>query len=167
MKRTILLFAVLLMLPYGLAANDNPVEIGAVSWGRDLDKALRLSGQTGKPVFLLFQEVPGCRGCQDFGRTVLSNPRVVEVIESEFLPVLVYNNRGGEDRQLRERFNEPAWNFQVVRFLDSEGRDILPRKDRVWTVRHLASRMIETLQALGRSVPDSLRALAEKSPLGR
>jgi hypothetical protein len=155
------------MLPYGLAANENPIEIGAVNWGRDLDKALKLSGETGRPVFLLFQEVPGCSGCQDFGRTVLSNPRVVEAIENEFLPVLVYNNRGGEDRRLLERFHEPAWNYQVVRFLDSEGRDIIARKDRVWTVSHLASRMIETLQAVGRSVPDFLRALAEESPLGR
>ncbi len=126
-----------------------------------------MSGATGRPVFLLFQEVPGCRGCQDFGRTVLSNPRMVAAIETEFIPVLVYNNRGGKDRQLLERFNEPAWNFQVVRFLDAEGRDIIPRKDRVWTVRHLASRMIETLQAADRPVPDVLRTLAEKSPLGR
>lgn len=167
MKRIILILAVVLMLPYGVAANENPIEIGSVIWGRDLDKALRLSGQTGQPVFLLFQEVPGCSGCQDFGRTVLSNPRVVEAIESEFIPVLVYNNRGGEDRRLLERFNETAWNYQVVRFLDSEGRDIIPRKEGVWTVSHLASRMIETLQAVGRSIPDSLRALAEESPLGR
>lgn len=167
MKRTILILAVLLVLPYGLAAQDNPIEVGAVNWGRDLDKAYELSGRTGRPVFLLFQEVPGCSGCQDFGRTVLSNPRMVDVIESEFIPVLVYNNRGGEDRRLLERFNEPAWNFQVVRFLDAQGRDIIPRKDRVWTVRHLASRMIETLQAVGRPVPDALRMLAAESRLGR
>jgi len=167
MKRFILILAVFLIVPYGIAANENPIEIGTVTWGRDLDKALKLSGQTGRPVFLLFQEVPGCSGCQDFGRTVLSNPRVVEAIESEFLPVLVYNNRGGEDRRLLERFNEPSWNYQVVRFLDSEGRDIIPRKDRVWTVRPLALRMVETLQAVGRPVPGFLRALAEESPLGR
>jgi hypothetical protein len=103
----------------------------------------------------------------DFGKTVLSNPRVVKAIENEFLPVFVYNNRGGEDRRILERFKEPAWNYQVVRFLDTEGRDIIPRKDRVWTVSHLAMRMIETLAASERPVPDYLRALAEESPLGR
>ena len=155
------------MLPSGVVAIDNPIEIGSVNWGRDLDKALRLSSQTGRPVFLFFQEVPGCSGCQDFGRTVLSNPRVVEVIENEFLPVLVYNNRSGKDRRLLERFNEPAWNYQVVRFLDSEGRDIIPRTDHVWTVSELASRMIATLREVNRPVPDSLRALADESPLKR
>ena len=167
MKRTFLILAILLTSLYGFAAMDNPIEVGTVNWGRDLVQALSLSGQTGRPVFLLFQEVPGCSGCQDFGQTVLSDPRVVAVIEREFIPVLVYNNRGGADGRLRERFNEPGWNFQVVRFLDAAGRDIIPRKDRIWTVQHLAARMIETLQTVGRPVPDALRALAEESPLGR
>ena len=167
MKRFLLILAIVLMLPHATAAEENPIEIGLVSWGRDLDQVLRLSGETSRPVFLLFQEVPGCSGCQDFGKTVLSNPQVVKAIENEFLPVFVYNNRGGEDRRILERFNEPAWNYQVVRFLDKEGRDIIPRKDHVWTVSHLAERMIETLEAIDRSVPDYLRALAEESPLGR
>ncbi len=167
MKRLILRLAVFLLLPHGIEAKDNPIEVGLVNWGRDLDQALKLSSETGRPVFLLFQEVPGCSGCQDFGSTVLSNPRMVEAIENEFYPVLVYNNRGGEDRRRLERFNEPSWNYQVVRFLDAEGRDIIPRKDHVWTVGELAERMIETLRAADRPVPDSLRELAEQSPLNK
>ena len=167
MKPTILILAIFLMLPGGLVAKENPIEIGTVNWGRDLDQALRESGQTGRPVFLLFQEVPGCSGCQDFGRTVLSDPHMVAMIESEFLPVLVYNNRRGKDRELLKRFDEPSWNFQVVRFLNAEGRDIIPRKDRVWTTSHLASRMIETLQTVGRPVPERLRRLAGQGPFGK
>ena len=113
---------------------DQPVEIGTVNWRRDFEKALADSGRTQKPVLVLFQEVPGCSGCQTFGKTVLSDPLLVEAIESEFVPVVVYNNRGtGKDRELLERYREPAWNYQVIRFLNSEGKDIIPRKDRVWT----------------------------------
>ena len=36
-----------------------PVEVGKVNWGRDLDAALQASKDSGKPVLLLFQEVPG------------------------------------------------------------------------------------------------------------
>ncbi|GHC66424.1 hypothetical protein GCM10007100_37840 [Roseibacillus persicicus] len=36
-----------------------PPEIGAVRWQTDHDKALAEASRTGKPVFLLFQEVPG------------------------------------------------------------------------------------------------------------
>lgn len=167
MKRFILILAIFLILPHGAEAMDNPIEVGSVNWGRDLDQALTLSGETGRPVLVLFQEVPGCSGCQDFGGTVLTNPRMVEAIENEFYPVLVYNNRGGEDRRLLKRFNEPAWNYQVIRFLDSKGHDIIPRKDRVWTTRGLAARMIDTLQTIDRPVPADLRALAEERVLGR
>jgi hypothetical protein len=36
-----------------------PLEVGEVKWGRDLDAATKLSKESGKPVFVLFQEVPG------------------------------------------------------------------------------------------------------------
>ena len=38
---------------------ENPIEAGKVKWGRDLDAALAASEETGKPLFVLFQEVPG------------------------------------------------------------------------------------------------------------
>ncbi|MHC4514693.1 MAG: hypothetical protein ACYTGW_14850 [Planctomycetota bacterium] len=48
-----------LTLPAGLAAQQNPKELGKVTWLRDYDKAVTRSKKTRKPVFLLFQEVPG------------------------------------------------------------------------------------------------------------
>lgn len=36
-----------------------PVELGAVDWGRDYDAAAELAAERGRPMFLLFQEVPG------------------------------------------------------------------------------------------------------------
>jgi hypothetical protein len=36
-----------------------PVELGTVEWQRDYEKAAAESKKSGKPVFLLFQEVPG------------------------------------------------------------------------------------------------------------
>ncbi|MDA8563184.1 thioredoxin family protein [Mariniblastus sp.] len=34
-------------------------ELGNVAWGRDLNAAKAKSAETGKPILLLFQEVPG------------------------------------------------------------------------------------------------------------
>lgn len=34
-------------------------ELGQVNWGRDLDAAKAKSAQSGKPILVLFQEVPG------------------------------------------------------------------------------------------------------------
>ena len=48
------------------------------------------------------------------------------------MPVAIRNNtKGDREAAIRERFDEPAWNNPVIRFLDRSGRDILPRKDRV------------------------------------
>lgn len=151
-------FAVLTLL--GADAADNPVEVGDVRWSRDLDAALKESAETARPVFLLFQEIPGCAGCRAFGQTVLTHPLLVEAIEDEFLPVLVHNNTEGRDKKILERFEEPAWNYQVVRFLAGDAEDLIPRKDRVWTIGPLAGRMIKALQAARRPVPRYLQALA-------
>lgn len=163
----LILFATILMTVIGVPAfggqaTDNPIEVGDVRWGRDLTAALEKSAETGKPVLVLFQEVPGCSGVRQFGGEVLTNPLVVQAIEDEFIPMLVYNNRSsGMDRQLLEQYREPAWNYQVIRFLDAEGKDVIPRKDRVWTTSGVAMRMIDALQAVDRAVPDYLRELAQ------
>lgn len=39
--------------------DPSPVEAGGVDWLRDYDTAIRVAGETEKPVLLLFQEIPG------------------------------------------------------------------------------------------------------------
>ncbi|MEP6671095.1 MAG: thioredoxin family protein [Chthoniobacter sp.] len=147
------------------AAQEGPhVETGKVAWGRDLKSALSASRRSGKPVFALFQEVPGCMGCKQFGRNVLSHPLVVQGIETEFTPLLIHNNSPGPDAEVLQHYGEPAWSYQVVRFLDAEGRDIIPRKDHVWDAAPLAERMIATLEKAGRPVPEYLKTVASGSP---
>ena len=158
---SIFIILVISVAAYGGETPKNPIEAGDVRWGRDLDAALTRSANTGKPVLILFQEIPGCSGVRKFGREVLTNPSLVEAIENEFIPVLVYNNRkGGMDEELLRRFNEPAWNYQVIRFLDADGREVIPRKDRIWTTGGVASRMVEALGASNRPIPKYLEDLA-------
>lgn len=51
------------LVVHGLAAQvapeDRPQELGAIAWERDFDAALTASERSGRPVLLLFQEVPG------------------------------------------------------------------------------------------------------------
>jgi len=157
-----LALTILTSFPNCARATDsgNPVEIGQVNWMRDVDKALALSEANHRPVFLLFQEVPGCSGCQQFGREVLSNPAMVQAIEKHFVPVFIANNQGGKDAETLRRFKEPAWNYQVVRFLDAKGQDLVPRKEGVWSVKPLAERMIQALEKSGSAVSAELQELA-------
>ena len=66
---------------------DNPVELGTVCWLRHLDTALLRAEATRKPVFILFQEVPGCSNCTRYGSATLSHPLITEAIESLFVPL--------------------------------------------------------------------------------
>jgi hypothetical protein len=162
------LLALALMLPSlscTTASTPQPEEAGTVHWSRILETAQASSAQTGKPVFALFQEIPGCAGCKQFGREVMSNPLLVEAVESEFTPLLIHNNKGGKDAEVLKRFGEPAWNYQVVRFLNANAEDIIPRKDQVWNTGGIAERMIATLTQAKRPVPTYLTLLAaEHSP---
>lgn len=139
-----------------------PVELGTVRWHRDLDAGLAEVRSTGRPLFLLFQEIPGCSTCQNFGAEPLSHPLLVEAIETEFVPVVVHNNKGGEDAKLLKRFGEPSWNNPVVRFLDADAKDLIPRQDGVWSSHGIAQRMIESLKAAEREVPTYLQLAAEE-----
>jgi len=148
--------------PDALAA-DQARELGRVRWERDLDRGLERARETGRPVFLLFQEVPGCATCVGFGESVLSHPLLVEAIEAEFVAVAVLNNRGGADAAALVRFGEPAWNNPVVRFVDATGRDLLPRTSGVWDRHGIAQRMAEALRRGGREVPAYLGLVIEES----
>ena len=46
-------------LQTGSSLGQSQVELGQVDWNRDLEAAKTLSSQTGKPLFVQFQEVPG------------------------------------------------------------------------------------------------------------
>ena len=142
------------------------VELGLVSWHRDFDKARQLSKQTQKPLAILFQEVPGCAGCQKYGRQVLSDPMVVEALEDQFVPVVVFNNKGGRDKEILTQFKEPAWNYQVMRFTDHNLRELIPRKDQIWTVPATVARVNQALVAAKRPVPSYLTdvSAAESNP---
>ncbi len=147
-------------------ASEQRVELGTVNWTRDFEAAKKLSIDSKRPIFLLFQEVPGCQTCQNFGSQPLSHPLLVEAIEDLFIPVLVYNNKEGADAELLKSFDEPAWNNPVVRYLSGSGQDLLPREEGIWGTAGTATRMIAALKAAGQKVPVYLQIVAEESNHG-
>lgn len=136
-------------------------ELGRVPWDRDFPTALTQAAKEKKPILVLFDEVPGCQTCQLFGTGPLSHPLVVDAA-AEFIPVVVYNNVSGADAELLKRFKEPAWNNPVVRFLNAEGGDLIPRKDGEYTTRFLLPRMALALEKAGRTVPEYLKLTASE-----
>lgn len=142
------------------------IELGKVRWNLDFDAAVAKAKQNQKPLFVQFQEIPGCQTCKNYGNNPLSHPLLVDAIETEFVPALVYNNRGGKDAELLRRFNEPSWNNPVVRYLNGNQQDIIPRKDSVWTTAGVTAQTIAALEAAGRDVPAYLYLLKAEHCLG-
>lgn len=140
----------------------NPVELGKVNWERKLDKGIKLAQSQDKPIFLLFQEVPGCATCRSYGHNVLSHPLIVETIEDLFTPVAIYNNKGGEDAKVLAYFREPSWNNPVVRIIDSDKKDIVQRISGNYTPLGVVQSMIIALKRSGKEVPAYLQLLEQE-----
>lgn len=134
-------------------------ELGEVRWLRDYDRALALAAEQGKPVLLLFQEVPGCSTCVRFGQDVLTHPLMVELIADRFVPVAIFNNHPGADAEILRRYDEPSWNNPVVRFLGPDGAELLPKLADRYDALGLHEKITAVLEMLGDDVPGYFRSL--------
>ncbi|MEO5987768.1 MAG: VPGUxxT family thioredoxin-like (seleno)protein, type 2 [Candidatus Eisenbacteria bacterium] len=162
MPRSILFVMFAMGLATSVAAADAPRELGDVHWQDRLEPALAESKRTGHPVLVLFQEIPGCATCTGFGDGPLSHPILVEAIETEFVPLAIHNNRSGIDAAVLARFQEPAWNNPVMRFINAEGRDVIPRRGGVYGTDEVAARLVAALVTAKRPVPQYLRLVSEE-----
>lgn len=129
-------------------------ELGMVHWYRDYDEALSVAHEESKPVFILFQEVPGCSTCRNYGHDVLSHPLVVEAIETYCIPLAIYNNKGGTDRKVLDLYSEPTWNNPVVRIVDSDGNALHPRIAGDYSAKAVLDAIIKVLDNRKVPVPD-------------
>ena len=139
---------------------ENPEELGKVRWHRGFESAAVKAKLEDRPLLVLFQEVPGCSTCVNYGSNVLSHPLIVEAVESLFIPVCIYNNIKGDDERTLKLFSEPAWNNPVVRIMTAEKKPLTERVANDYTLAGLAAAMCAAIEKLERPVPEYLRLLA-------
>jgi len=149
-----------LLFTVSLAAQA-PQELGTVDWLRSYDAAIKQSEKTGKPVFILFQEVPGCATCRNYGQNVMSEPLLVDAIENEFVPLAIFNNKGGQDKKILDLYGEPTWNNPVVRIVNQEGKDLINRIAGNYSIAGVVQGMQSALRAADRPSPEYLNLIAE------
>ena len=151
MKYLISAFIFLAFAKWGIAQETSPAhqaeELGQVNWLRSYDQAIKQAQKNGKFILILFQEVPGCATCRNYGHQVLSHPLVVETIESEFIPLAIFNNKSGKDAEVLRRFNEPSWNNPVVRIINHEGENVIDRISGNYSAANLLLNMKLALQS--------------------
>ncbi len=156
-----------LLLPLVSIAQKNPVELGDVHWLRSMEEAQAQSKKDNKIILILFQEIPGCQTCQQYGTEVLSNPLIAETIETYFVPLAIYNNKGGADAEVLKRYNEPAWNNPVVRAVDLYGKDVAVRLSGTYSAAGLASWMSKVLISNKGRAPQYLQLLTDELMAGQ
>ncbi len=81
---------------------------------------------------------------------MLANPLLAEAAETLFVPVAIKNNTEGDaDAAVRERFEEPSWNYPVVRVMDADGKDLTRRlhKREDFSEAAVFGAMVEVLDA--------------------
>ncbi len=143
-------------------SQKNPVELGEVQWLRDFDEAVSKAQLEKKPVFILFQEVPGCATCQRYGKAVMSHPFIVEAIETYFIPVAIYNNKGGKDAEVLRYYREPTWNNPVVRIVSSDKKNLVPRLSGNYSSLGVLQTIITAMDQIGLAVPQYLELFEEE-----
>lgn len=159
----IISYLILTFVISSLGAGENEyVELGTIDWHRDYGTALAESKKTGKPVLILFQEVPGCSTCKNYGLQVLSHPLLAEAAEELFVPLAIFNNRQGDDAEVLRLFREPSWNNPVVRIVDSSNRELTRRLAGDYSPGGFSGAMIQALRYVGKPVPDFLNLVHEE-----
>ena len=141
---------------------NQPEELGTVHWLRDIEVAVAQSKEKNKPILILFQEVPGCSTCRNYGNSALSHPLLVEAMESLFIPLAIHNNKEGEDAKVLKYFGEPAWNNPVVRIVNNSKKDLIPRVNGNYSKWGLADAMIRALDNAGIVAPGYLELLSQE-----
>jgi len=138
-------------------------ELGLVDWYRSYPDALAKAKAIGKPIFILFQEVPGCSTCKNYGNNLLTHPHIVEAIETYFVPLAIHNNKGGDDGEILRKFGEPSWNNPVARIINSKSeKDITPRLNGRYDMESLVSTIKNGILASNNLVPEYLNLLYEE-----
>lgn len=126
---------------------------------RDYERGLQAASEQGKPILLLFQEVPGCSTCVNFGQDVLSHPLMVELIAGHFIPVAIFNNHPGKDAEILQRFGESSWNNPVVRLLGPDGAELVPKLADRYDALGLHEKISAVFELLGRNLPGYFQLL--------
>jgi len=150
-------FLILLCFPALLTAQSQPIELGNVHWLRTMDEAQARSLKEHKPIFILFQEVPGCATCRNYGSNILTQPLIVEAIETEFVPLAIFNNKGGHYAEILKKYNEPSWNNPVVRIVNHDGKDVVSRLSGNYSLIGLAQKINEALILKNSKTPNYLQ----------
>ena len=87
---------------------------------------------------------------------------MIEGLENSFVPLAIFNNKGGSYKKVLEKFEEPSWNNLVVHIIYVNGNNIVQRINGDYSAIKLCQSMKETLIIRNTSVPLYLDLLEQE-----
>jgi len=159
----ILLFSLTMNAQTWTTIPQQEEELGHVKWLRSYSHAQDHAKKENKPIFILFQEVPGCSTCKNYGNNLLTHPHIVEAIETYFIPLAIHNNKGGKDAEVLRKFGEPSWNNPVARIIDANSeKDITKRLNGQYDMESLIGTISKGILASNNLIPEYLNILQQE-----
>ncbi len=153
---------VYLFLASHLFSQSQPEELGKVTWLRSYDKAIEQAQKQNKPIYILFQEIPGCSTCKNFGNNVMKNQLIVEMIETYFIPLAIHNNKSGDDATILKKYNEAAWNNPVSHIVDKNGKDLITKLSGAYSEAAVITFIRKGIEADKKLVPKYIQLIEEE-----
>ncbi len=95
--------------------SPRPNQAAQIRWRGWSSQALRLSREQGKPILLVIS-ASWCHWCHVMDETCFSDPEVIQLINSRFIPVRVDSGRRPD---INSRYNQSGW--PTLAFLTHEG----------------------------------------------
>jgi hypothetical protein len=86
----------------------------------------------------------------------------VEAIETHFVPLAIFNNKGGHDAEILKMYNEPSWNNPVVRIVDDKGKEIGMRLSGNYSPAGITNLMSSALIHVKGKSPAYLQLIADE-----
>jgi hypothetical protein len=163
MRPTIIFFTILFSINHlsgqkWTSIPQQQAELGHVNWSRSYSEAKTAAAKSDNPIFILFQEVPGCSTCVNYGQNILTHPHIVEAIETYFTPLVIFNNKRGTDAAILSKFKEPAWNNPVVRIIDyATEKDLTKRLNGRYDIEGLIETIMNGILASNQLIPEYLQ----------
>ena len=122
---------------------NQAVELGTINYINltpdqkhgDINKALSMAKQTGKPLFCNFVEWSGWRGCKEAGKTIFADPAIKRAAEELFVPC-AFNTWDRHDPRRNDAMKrwgaglDDSW-WGYLRIVDSEGRNVVTKTGQI------------------------------------
>ena len=121
-SRLLVISSILFILVMATCERSHGGAMKDINWIRTYDEGLKKANETDKYLFVLITAPSWCYYCKVFERKVLENKEIQDILNSDYVPVLVLDRTNGVRNPDLERFVFPG--FPSVYIYNKSGNKV-------------------------------------------